>query len=99
MPKIPNRKVREDILVRKGKKRFDIVHWDSDSNDNARRTYSKDPEQWKQSAIRSYGITGKSCSCWMCGNPRKYFNKKSHGEIIADHNFVEQLLELDDANQ
>ncbi len=32
----------------------------------------------KQSHVR--GI----CSCWMCGNPRKYWNKKTRQEILAE---------------
>lgn len=27
--------------------------------------------------------TPRHCSCWMCGNPRKYFGHKTRQEIMA----------------
>lgn len=30
-----------------------------------------------------------SCSCWMCGNPRKYFGLKTMQELRADLNNLE----------
>lgn len=33
------------------------------------------------------------CSCYMCGNPRKWWNSKTRQEIIADLAFVDQLEE------
>jgi hypothetical protein len=27
------------------------------------------------------------CSCWMCGNPRRYFDEKSRQECIQDEQF------------
>jgi len=28
------------------------------------------------------------CSCWMCGNPRRYFDEKSRQERIRDEMFM-----------
>ena len=25
-----------------------------------------------------------NCSCWMCGNPRKYFNERTRQETVDD---------------
>lgn len=27
---------------------------------------------------------GKPCSCWMCGNPRKYWNEKTKQEVLEE---------------
>jgi len=37
--------------------------------------------------VKSPGRLGKTntvCSCWMCGNPRKYFGLVTRQEILAD---------------
>jgi hypothetical protein len=37
--------------------------------------------------VKSPGRLGKTntvCSCWMCGNPRKYFGLVTRREILAD---------------
>ena len=37
--------------------------------------------------VKSPGCLGKTntvCSCWMCGNPRKYFDLVTRREILAD---------------
>lgn len=39
----------------------------------------------------------KGCSCWMCGNPRKFFKQKTRQEILAEIKEKEQLIEI--ANQ
>lgn len=26
-----------------------------------------------------------TCSCWMCGNPRRHFNKQTRQELKADN--------------
>jgi hypothetical protein len=36
---------------------------------------------------------GASCSCFMCGNPRKYFKEKTLQEKINDENFIHQKTE------
>ncbi|MGJ0516078.1 MAG: hypothetical protein ACR65O_10080 [Methylomicrobium sp.] len=28
------------------------------------------------------------CSCWMCGNPRRYFDEKSRQERVQDEMFI-----------
>jgi hypothetical protein len=38
-----------------------------------------DPK-WVGKAAR----TPRSCSCWACGNPRKYFSQRTRQEIQAD---------------
>lgn len=43
----------------------------------------------------------KACSCWMCGNSRKFHTGKSCltlQERKADVSFDEQIKELDDTN-
>ncbi len=35
--------------------------------------------------------TASLCSCWMCGNPRKYFGEKTRQEALATLNFIEQV--------
>ena len=35
--------------------------------------------------------TATLCSCWMCGNPRKHFGKKTRQEALATLNFIEQV--------
>ncbi len=32
-----------------------------------------------------------SCSCWMCGNPRKHFDEKTRQEKIWDNKFSDDL--------
>jgi hypothetical protein len=34
------------------------------------------------------------CSCWMCGNPRRYFNEKTPQERRADIALRESLAQL-----
>lgn len=36
-----------------------------------------------------------NCSCAMCGNPRKWFNRKTLREELAEENYKEQMQELD----
>ena len=43
--------------------------------------------QYKDVDERTLGIesdTQKRCSCWMCGNPRKYFGDIDRNEIYTD---------------
>ena len=35
--------------------------------------------------------TAMLCSCWMCGNPRKYFGEITRQEALANLNFIEQI--------
>jgi hypothetical protein len=34
--------------------------------------------------IGFYSRTPTNCSCWMCGNPRKYFRERTRQELLAD---------------
>lgn len=36
-------------------------------------------------------VTPKSCSCWMCGNPRHHQSERTRKEIEADRLLVEGL--------
>ena len=38
--------------------------------------------------------TAPSCSCWMCGNPRKYFGELTRQETLAALKFTEQWGEV-----
>lgn len=38
--------------------------------------------------------TPASCSCSMCGNPRKHFNEKTRKEIISDLELEEAWVDL-----
>ncbi len=35
---------------------------------------------------------GRACSCWMCGNPRKYNAEKTLQEYKSDFDFEEQVM-------
>jgi hypothetical protein len=36
-----------------------------------------------------YSKTPKLCSCWMCGNPRKFFDKVSIHELRAPQSYMD----------
>jgi len=38
-------------------------------------------------ALGRHVNTPAKCSCWMCGNPRRYFDEKSRQERIQDEKF------------
>lgn len=38
--------------------------------------------------------TACTCSCWMCGNPRKYFNQKTIQEKSAEEIYKKDINEL-----
>jgi hypothetical protein len=40
---------------------------------------------------RIYSTHGKSCSCYACGNQRKYNNEKTLKEITSEKNFKKDL--------
>jgi hypothetical protein len=33
--------------------------------------------------VGSYRKVRRSCSCWMCGNPRRHFGTRTKQEIVA----------------
>lgn len=41
--------------------------------------------------IRKAANTPTPCSCWMCGNPRKYFKQKTYQEQKQDGYFSSSL--------
>jgi len=41
------------------------------------RGYSK---EWAERTLRQCRKTGTPCSCWMCGNPRKWFKERTRKE-------------------
>lgn len=42
----------------------------------------------------SFKKVRKPCSCYMCGNPRKWFKEITYQEKISDINYKEQLKHL-----
>ena len=52
-------------------------------------------EEQRNSIIKSNSITPKKCSCYMCGNPRKFFNEKTKQEIDSELKLKEELKDLD----
>ena len=51
------------------------------------------PEFSTKKQLLTYINTSKKCSCFMCGNPRKFFNQKSKAEIIAEQKMLDEYLE------
>ena len=50
---------------------------------------------WKiQSRVHYYADHLKMCSCYMCGNPRKWWKTKTRQEDEFDLNAQEQIEEL-----
>ncbi|WP_146208325.1 hypothetical protein [Gilliamella apis] len=43
-------------------------------------------------ALKKHITTPKACSCWMCGNPRKYLNEITLQEQRSILNYQEGLL-------
>ncbi len=39
-------------------------------------------DEWKDRMLKIMRKTGTTCSCWMCGNPRKYFKQKHRNERL-----------------
>lgn len=57
---------------------------------------SKDPnitDHKKQVALGAISKTATSCSCWMCGNPRRKFGYKTLAEMCADDSKKRELKE------
>jgi hypothetical protein len=44
--------------------------------------------QGDSAALGRHVNTPAKCSCWMCGNPRRYFDEKSRQERIRDEKFA-----------
>lgn len=45
---------------------------------------------------RHHTDNSTTCSCYMCGNPRKYFKEKTRQEEIFDLSSTEQIEDIDD---
>jgi hypothetical protein len=39
--------------------------------------FEKGREPTAEEIGRTASVHGRDCSCWMCGNPRKYFGQKT----------------------
>lgn len=57
---------------------------------------SNTPEgiSFSQRRLHSFLETPTTCSCWMCGNPRKYFNEKTKQELISRDQWKLAMLSL-----
>ena len=38
----------------------------------------------KGQPLNKHVITPKLCSCWMCGNARKFFGNSKHGKTVQE---------------
>lgn len=45
-----------------------------------------------------YSNCKANCSCWMCGNPRKWLNELTREEEIANIDIKQQLEEMNNVN-
>lgn len=59
-----------------------------------RRDYYGGYTRHREEAQGKLAGTATVCSCWMCGNPRKYFGEITHQETLAALNFTEQRREV-----
>ena len=48
----------------------------------------KNNSTWFNHTVNIMIDTRTPCSCYMCGNPRKHFNKKTRQEILADYELI-----------
>ena len=48
--------------------------------------HGADDGKWINKTAQLYADTPKLCSCYACGNPRRYFGEKTRQELIADYN-------------
>jgi hypothetical protein len=49
-------------------------------------------------ALGRHVNTPAKCSCWMCGNPRRYFDEKSRQERIRDEKFAADSVTIGAVN-
>ncbi len=48
----------------------------------------------KPTTPRNLGLVGSTrrpCSCWMCGNPRRYYGEPTRQEVLATERTAEEL--------
>jgi len=66
---------------------------------NNRKNYYGHDEAWNDPMTEGQlGVvvsTVPSCSCPMCGNPRRHFKQITRSEQLGQINFIEQLEECD----
>lgn len=79
----------ERIKAKRRKQEKDFYPWKS----NTGYSLVEDEKKVKTREGKLFH-TPKSCSCWMCGNPRKYFNQKTFKEINADLKIKEELFDF-----
>lgn len=49
---------------------------------------------WAENVLGKLVNTATPCSCWMCGNPRKYTGELTISELKADLDFKDALSEI-----
>lgn len=69
-----------------------------------KRVYKRRSEIWKsyelfglsysEKILQMRSKTPVACSCWKCGNPRKYFGDKSNQELKAIEKFKSDWKDL-----
>jgi len=93
----PTRRERGLLKVRKVMQSWRTIHEADIFNRRSTTSYPDDcngPEDyyaddgWQAKRMMN---NRKICSCWMCGNPRRYFSQKTHKELCADADFRDQL--------
>jgi hypothetical protein len=77
-----------DVRIARGVRIFSLK--------KSKRLANDDDNQWVQYKAHQYADTRTSCSCWMCGNPRRYSKGKealTRAEIVADISYREMREE------
>ena len=57
--------------------------------------YGDQDEEWAQWASRRWRDHLKVCSCWSCGNPRRYLNELTRAELKANDSSRDAIDTLD----
>ncbi|WP_230655919.1 hypothetical protein [Psychrobacter sp. I-STPA10] len=55
-----------------------------DRNYHSHLTYTTTGETAQIVPIHQHIITPARCSCWMCGNPRKFYGNSKHAKTIQE---------------
>ncbi len=77
-----------DVRIARGVRIFSLK--------KSKRLANDDDNRWVQYKAHQYADTRTSCSCWMCGNPRRYSKGKealTRAEREADINYREMREE------
>ena len=75
----PTRSLRRHHNERLKSKRKDYHGWNGDSTPRIRGIYLNTPAP---------------CSCWMCGNERKYFGNRTRKEILQLEIFKKEMSDV-----